>query len=126
MFTHLGVVKGRLGGRGFYYKARWLDEADYELAAHTKLLGTSRQEQLAERAIDLIRVGEQQDTQAIREALGVEPQSAEDRALRRGLDKRAVTDRAKITTNHPLLLVNDGEAGGKGGGGTSRVYERVR
>ena len=107
MFTHIGIAKGRLGLKANYYKVRWLDGYDYEVAEKRNLLG-NKQEQLAASALEHIPVGEERDFATLREALGIESQSQDDKAMRRGLIDLTADSAGQVNPARPLLLVAPG------------------
>ena len=107
MFTHIGIAKGRLGHKANYYKVRWLDGYNYEVAEKRNLLG-NKQEQLAASALEHIPVGEERDFATLREALGIESQSQDDKAMRRGLNDLTADSPGQVNPARPLLLVAPG------------------
>jgi len=107
MFTHIGIAKGRLGSKSNYYKVRWLDGYDYEVAEKKNMLG-NRQEQLAASALEHIPAGEERDFATLREALGIEPQSPDDKAMRRGLNDLTADSPGQVNPAKPLILVAAG------------------
>jgi hypothetical protein len=112
-FTHIGIAKGRLGLKANYYKVRWLDGYDYEVAEKKNMLG-NKQEQLAVSALEHIPVGEERDFVTLRGALGIEPQSGDEKALARGLSDLSTEDPTQTNPSRPLLRVEPG-----------RTYRRV-
>lgn len=110
--THAAVAKGRLGSQGDFYRIRWLPDANYELVEHRRALET-KEELYGEAAIKCIGLLECRSFIEIRDALAITPDSADEKALERGL-RRMSTDREdELGPHRPLLLVGPG-----------RVYER--
>ncbi len=107
MFTYIGIAKGRLGSKSNYYKVRWLDGYDYEVAERKNMLG-NRQEQLAASALEHIPVGEERDFATLRDLLGIESQSPDDKAMRRGLNDLTVDSLEQVNPARPLLSVAAG------------------